>query len=160
MPAETADPSKCGICKGIAAIRAGAFADFVAELPSSYMILGDAQFYRGYCILFAKRHATEMYLMPPDEAHALFDEVRLAAEAIAAVTRPWKMNYECLGNTEAHVHWHLFPRYESDELRFGPVWVRPDAERKVALPAADRAALMAALRKEITARFPDARIPG
>jgi len=160
MPADTADPSKCGICKGIAAIKAGTFTDFVAELPSSYLILGDAQYYRGYCIMFAKRHVTEMYLMPADEARVMLDDMRLAAEAIAAVTKPWKMNYECLGNTEAHVHWHLFPRYENDELRFGPVWVRPDAERKVALPTADRAALMAALRKEIAARFPDVRTPG
>ena len=160
MPAETADPSKCGICRGIAAIKAGTFTGLVAELPSSYMILGDAQYYRGYCILFAKRHVTEMYLMPPDEARALFDEVRLAAQAIAAVTNPWKMNYECLGNTEAHVHWHLFPRYESDEIRFGPIWVRPEAERKIALTPDDRVALMAALRKEVASRFSDARIPG
>ena len=27
------------------------------------------------------------------------------AEAIAAVTNPWKINYECLGNVEPHVHW-------------------------------------------------------
>jgi diadenosine tetraphosphate (Ap4A) HIT family hydrolase len=160
MPAETADPSKCGICKGIAAIKAGTSNDFIAELPGSYVILGDAQYYRGYCILFARRHVTEMYLMRPDEARALFDEVRLVAEAIAAVTNPWKMNYECLGNTEAHVHWHLFPRYENDEMRLGPVWLRADTLRKIALPAADRAALMAALCKEIAARFPDARIAG
>ena len=160
MPAETADPSKCGICKAIGAIKAGTFTDLVAELPGSYMILGDAQYYRGYCILFAKRHVTEMYLMPADEARALFDEVRLAAEAIAAVTNPWKMNYECLGNTEAHVHWHLFPRYESDKIRFGPIWVRPEAERKIALPADDRAALMAGLRKEVAERIRDARIAG
>ena len=160
MPAETADPSKCGICKGIAAIKTGNSKDFIAELPSSYLILGDAQYYRGYCIMFAKRHVTEMYLMSAEEARLMSSDMRLAAEAIATVTRPWKMNYECLGNTEAHVHWHLFPRYENDEMRFGPVWLRAEAERKTALPADDRARLMAALRKEIAVRFPDARISG
>ncbi len=160
MPAETADPAKCGICAAIARIKAGTFDDFIAELPSSYLILGDAQFYRGYCIMFAKRHATEIFLMPTDEARALLDEMRLAAEAVAAATKPWKMNYECLGNTEAHVHWHLFPRYESDELRHGPVWLRPEAERKIALSPAERATLIAELRQQIAARFPDARIPG
>jgi len=159
MPAETADPSKCGICKGIAAIKTGNSKDFIAELPSSYLVLGDAQFYRGYCIMLAKRHVTEMYLMPAEEARVMSADLRLAAEAIAAVTNPWKMNYECLGNTEAHVHWHLFPRYENDEKRLAPVWVRPEAERKIALPAADRAELMAALRSEIAIRFPDALIP-
>ena len=99
--------SACGICAMIDRIKAGSFPDFVAELTGSYVILGDQQFYRGYCVLFAKLHATELYLMPADAARQLADEMRLTAEAIAAVVKPWKMNYECLGNSEPHVHWHL-----------------------------------------------------
>jgi len=153
------EQKKCGICGLIDRIKAGRFADSIAELGHCYVILGDAQFYRGYCVLFAKRHATELYLMPADEARALFDEMRLVAEAIAAVTKPWKMNYECLGNSEPHVHWHLFPRYESDELRFGPVWLRAEAERKTPLAETDRRDFIAALRVQLSSRFPDARFP-
>lgn len=149
----------CGICAAIDRIKAGEFRDLVAELNSCYVILGDAQYYRGYCILFAKIHATELYLMPADAARALFDEMRLTAEAIAAVVKPWKMNYECLGNSEPHVHWHLFPRYETDELRRGPIWLRPESERKVSLDESDRRALVASIQRELAARFPDARIP-
>lgn len=148
----------CGICALIERIRTNSFEDFVAELSDCYVILGDAQFYRGYCVVLAKTHATEIFLMPPAEAHRLFGELRLVAEAIASVTRPWKLNYECLGNAEPHVHWHIFPRYESDELRRGPIWIRPEAERKIALPKNDRIALITALREAIVARFPDARI--
>jgi diadenosine tetraphosphate (Ap4A) HIT family hydrolase len=150
----------CGICAGIKRIKEGKLPDFIAELPHSYAILGDSQFYRGYCILFAKTHATELYLMPRDEALALFDEVRSTAEAIAAVTHPHKLNYECLGNSEPHVHWHIFPRYENDALRLGPIWMRPEAERKRPLQEHDRRALMASLRAEIVKQIPDARIPG
>ena len=149
----------CGICAAIDRIKAGEFRDLVAELNSCYVILGDAQYYRGYCILFAKIHATELYLMPADVARALFDEMRLTAEAIAAVVKPWKMNYECLGNSEPHVHWHLFPRYETDELRRGPIWMRPESERKLSLDESDRRALVASIQRELAARFPDARIP-
>jgi diadenosine tetraphosphate (Ap4A) HIT family hydrolase len=153
--------SSCGICRAIERIRSGGLRDMVAELANSYVVLGDAQFYRGYCIVFAKRHATELYLMPAEEARALFDEMRLMAESIAAVVKPWKMNYECLGNTEPHVHWHLFPRFhsESDDLRRGPIWARPAAERMLALPDEDQRALIAALREQIRTRFPDARMP-
>jgi diadenosine tetraphosphate (Ap4A) HIT family hydrolase len=149
----------CGICGLIDRIRAGAFDGFVAELPTCYVMLGDAQFYRGYCLLLAKRHATEMFLLPIAEARALFDEMRLVAEAIAAVTNPWKINYECLGNLEPHVHWHLFPRYATDQLRHAPVWIRPEAERKVVLSDGDRREMIAALRNQISARLPGARIP-
>lgn len=158
MSAESAYP-KCGICTIITRIKAAAFDDLVAELPSSYLILGDSQFYRGYCVMLAKRHATELFLMPTEEARSLMDDMRLAAEAIASATRPWKMNYECLGNQEPHVHWHLLPRYETDDLRNGPIWMRPEAQRKAALTPEDRATLLAQLREQIGARFPGARIP-
>src|SRR5271154_1727429 len=127
--ASAANPG-CGICAMIDRIKAGSFRDFVAELESCYVILGDQQFYRGYCVLFAKLHATELYLMPADAARQLSDEMRLVAEAIAAVVKPWKMNYECLGNAEPHVHWHLLPRFENDEMRRGPIWLRAAAQRE------------------------------
>jgi diadenosine tetraphosphate (Ap4A) HIT family hydrolase len=140
-------------------VKAGAFRDFVAELSSCYVILGDQQFYRGYCVLLAKLHATELYLMPPDAARMLSDEMRLVAEAIATVVKPWKMNYECLGNGEPHVHWHLFPRYETDQMRGVPIWLRPESERKVTLDDNDRRALIGSIRSQLATRFPDARMP-
>ncbi len=155
----TSSKPACGICAMIDRIKAGAFPDFIAELKSCYVILGDQQFYRGYCVLFAKLHATELYLMPADDARLLFDEMRLVAEAIAAVVKPWKMNYECLGNSEPHVHWHLLPRYETDEMRHGPIWLRPESERKVTLDENDRRSLIGSIRHQLAIRFPDARIP-
>ena len=153
----SAEPA-CGICAAIDRIKAGGFPDFIVELKSCYVILGDQQFYRGYCVLFAKLHATELYLMPADAARLLFDEMRLVAEAIAAVVKPWKMNYECLGNSEPHVHWHLLPRYETDEMRHGPIWLRPESERKMTLEENDRRALIGSIRTQLVIRFPDARI--
>ncbi len=142
-------------------IKANAFRDFIGELKSCYVILGDQQFYCGYCVLLAKLHATELYLMPPESARLLSDEMRLVAESIAAVVKPWKMNYECLGNSEPHVHWHLLPRNESEaaELRRGPIWLRPESERKVPLDENDRRALIDSIRTQLALRFPDARIP-
>lgn len=148
--------SQCGICAIIDRVKAGLFRDFVAELPGCYVILGDRQFYRGYCVLLSKIHATELYLMSAADARVLFDEVRLVAEAIAAVVKPWKMNYECLGNSEPHVHWHLFPRYESDEFKRGPIWTRAEAEQKVELEENDRVELIGSLRSAIAARIPQA----
>src|SRR5579863_3955092 len=91
-------PESCNLCALIERIRAGKVPDLVAELPHGWLILGDQQKYRGYCILFAKTHARELYELPRAEANALMDEMVRAAEAIAAITHPWKMNYACLGN--------------------------------------------------------------
>ncbi|MGH7931818.1 MAG: HIT family protein, partial [Candidatus Binataceae bacterium] len=116
----------CGICALIERAASRNFADSVAELPHSWVILGDAQFYRGYCVMLAKRHATELHLMTPADAHALFEEVVALGHAIANVVKPIKLNYECLGNLEPHVHWHIFPRQAEDARRLEPVWVRPE----------------------------------
>jgi diadenosine tetraphosphate (Ap4A) HIT family hydrolase len=157
MPPADEAGRPCGICALIERVRAGSFPDFVAELPRSWMILGDAQFYRGYCVLFAKRHVTEPHLMPRGEAHELLDEMLAAGRAISAITRPLKLNYECLGNQEPHVHWHIFPRYTDDALRLQPVCLRPDAERKVLLEDMSRRELIAALRVELVRYAPAAR---
>lgn len=147
MPESSARP--CGICALIERCRAGSFPDLIVELAHSFVILGDAQFYRGYCVVLAKRHVNELHLMEPAEARALFDELVAVGGAIAAVTQPLKLNYECLGNIEPHVHWHIFPRYAADALRAAPVWARPEAERKAALEDAERSRLIQALESEV-----------
>lgn len=43
------------------------------------------------------------------------------AEAVYNAFIPDKLNYELLGNGDAHIHWHLFPRRKSDIVD-GPVW--------------------------------------
>ena len=148
---------ECGICGVIERIRTGALSDFVAELPHSFVILGAMQFYRGYCIVFAKLHATELHLMPPAEARALFDETVAVSAAIAAVVKPLKLNHDCLGNAEPHVHWHIFPRYASDPMRRLPIWKRNEAEVTIALDERDRRELIGALRTELGRLIPQAR---
>jgi diadenosine tetraphosphate (Ap4A) HIT family hydrolase len=148
----------CGICAIIDRIRAGTFADWVAEMPRSWLILGDAQFYRGYCLLLAKHHVTELHAMPRGEAHEVLDEVLAVGRTLAEVLKPLKLNYECLGNQEPHVHWHIFPRYLDDPMRLGPVWIRSEIERKVSLAESDRVDLIAAIRRELVRRLPAARV--
>jgi diadenosine tetraphosphate (Ap4A) HIT family hydrolase len=151
----------CGICAIIARIRAGSFEDLVAELPRSWMLLGDAQYYRGYCVLVAKRHVSELYLMPRGEVHELLDEILAASRSINQVVSPLKLNYECLGNQEPHVHWHIFPRSSRDPMRLQPVWVRAETERKVQLEDSERRSLIADLRAALQRYLPAARwIPG
>ena len=153
--------AKCGICAGIENIRAGKAPNFIAELDHSYVVLGDAQFYRGYCILLAKHHARELFQLPRDAGRGLFDEIRSVGEAIFNIVKPLKLNYECLGNLEPHVHWHILPRYQSEEekLRHAPIWERPATERSRPLEEHDQRALMASLRAEIVRLIPTARTP-
>ena len=51
----------------------------------------------------------------------------IVQEAVAKAFHAEKMNIELLGNGDAHVHWHLFPRKSGDMKDYGhngrgPVW--------------------------------------
>jgi diadenosine tetraphosphate (Ap4A) HIT family hydrolase len=156
MVPDLINPRPCGICALIDRATAR-FDDFIAELPRSWLILGDSQFYRGYTVLLAKRHINEIHLMPRGEAHELLDELLAVGKALGAVVHPHKLNYECLGNQEPHVHWHVFPRSAADPMRLAPVWLRPESERKLALADDDRHALIASLRIELARLIPAGR---
>lgn len=109
--------------------------EVVWEFRHSVALLGPWQYYHGYCILAARRHATELSQLPDDERRAYLDEMCLLAQTMERAFRPQKLNYELLGNQVGHLHWHLFPRYADDPERLRPVWLRLDgAERDETLP--------------------------
>ena len=62
---------------------------------------------------------------------------------------PARVNYACLGNLVTHVHWHVIPRHAGDPEPQHPIWVRPLAERRLALPEGERRELIARLRRAL-----------
>jgi diadenosine tetraphosphate (Ap4A) HIT family hydrolase len=128
----------CPFCPVVQALKqgetylpAGSGAPYrrIAELPASIAILGADQFYPGYSLVVAKTHATELYELPASECAQYLDDMVRVARAIARAFGPRKMNYELLGNTVGHLHWHLFPRFEGDPNPMRPVWEHPHEPR-------------------------------
>src|SRR5262245_1645700 len=120
------DPLKaavCPLCSKLAKLQELSDEDVVWQFPHSVALLGPWQYYHGYCILVARRHASELSQLPVDEGHAYFDEMCQLARAIEIAFQPRKMNYELLGNQVPHLHWHLFPRRADDPERLKPVWL-------------------------------------
>lgn len=119
----------------------------VADLPSAVAVLGHDQFYQGYTLVIARTHATELFHLPESESTQYFRDMLRVARAIATAFTPRKMNYELLGNTVAHLHWHLFPRHAGDPNPQRPVWERGHEPR--ILDEAACAATIAAIRKHL-----------
>ncbi len=113
----------CLICDRLTLWRKGENPYFIHEFEHSIFVIGDHQFHRGYSLILLKQHVREIHELPASIQTALFQEVMLAGQAIVATFQPWKMNYACYGNSEPHVHWHLFPRYESDPDHKRNPWV-------------------------------------
>jgi diadenosine tetraphosphate (Ap4A) HIT family hydrolase len=147
--------STCPFCPLVAALEttdtyrspSGEVSRRVALFPTSVAILGTDQYYRGYCIVMARRHATELYHLPDAESTAYVQEMLRVARAIDRAFAPRKMNYELLGNTVAHLHWHLFPRYEGDPNPSRPVW--ENAHDPLRLGEAHYTATIEAIRRQL-----------
>lgn len=125
-----AAPIDCPFCRKLAGHDTWPNEDIVWPFPHSIAVLGHWQFYHGYCVLISRRHASELSQLDELERRAVLDEMCTLAHAIELAFRPRKLNYELLGNQVPHLHWHLFPRYESDAEHLKPAWIALDrAER-------------------------------
>ena len=129
----------------------------VASFEHSYALLGQYQYYTGYCILVSRLHAGELHELPNDVRLGFLDEMHRLSRAIAAAFRPRKLNCELLGNQVAHPHWHIIPRYESDPEHLKPAWLAMDrterdpTEQTQLLGPSDRLAIAAKIRSELGA---------
>lgn len=113
----------CSICQRVSLWRGGRNPHFIHEFENSILVVGDHQFHKGYCLLLLKEHVRELHELDPAVFLALSGELLRAGRAIAEAFKPWKMNYSCYGNVDPHIHWHLFPRYESDPDHQNHPWL-------------------------------------
>lgn len=140
------------IAQRVAAARAGTDPQVVAHLPSGWVILGDAQVLRGYCLLLADPVVSSLNdLVGPARTRYLDDMVRLG-DAVLRVTGAKRINYEILGNLEPELHAHVFPRYadEPEDKRLLPVWFY-DWKRAEPFDEAKHGALRDELRRVLDA---------
>lgn len=120
----------CLICERIELIKQGKNPHFVKELETGYVVIGDGQYFKGYTLFLAKEHVTELHQMEYETKIKFLEEMSIVQEAVAKAFQAEKMNIELLGNGNAHVHWHLFPRKAGDMQGYGhngrgPVWWVP-----------------------------------
>lgn len=121
----------CFICDRIEMIKNGSNPYFVKELETGYVVIGDNQHFYGYTLFLYKNHSkTELFQLEISERNKFLEEMSIVAEAVSKAFGAEKMNYELLGNGEAHLHWHLFPRRKGDIENYGnngagPVWLYP-----------------------------------
>lgn len=112
----------CFICQRIQDIKNGTNPYLVAELKSGYVVMCDFQLFKGYTIFLSKTHVSELHLLSADQREFFLHEMAMVAEAVYKAFTPKKLNYELLGNTDNHIHWHLIPRYGTDPDPKMPIW--------------------------------------
>lgn len=134
----------------------------LAELAASYAVIGDVQFLPGYSLAITKVPGVDRLSdLPRAERLRYLADVDLLADAVEDVCQRLdpayrRLNVEILGNADAFLHCHIWPRYvwEPVEIRKRPVWdYDPSRWRDEATalgPAHDQ--LRQALTDEVRAR--------
>ncbi len=115
--------SDCQLCNRLALLKQKADPAVVHEFENSILVLGEHQFYQGYCVLILKQHFREIHELSPEIQTEFHQELMQATQAIAMAFQPWKINHASLGNVVEHVHWHIFPRYLSDPQHQAHPWI-------------------------------------
>ena len=113
----------CLICSRIQRIKESRNRYFVKELPSGYVVIGDHQYYHGYSLLLSKTHTNELHKLGSKKRLQYLKDMATVSEAVYEAFKPKKLNYELLGNTDEHLHWHIFPRYPKDPKPNVPIWI-------------------------------------
>ena len=113
----------------VAACANGTNPMVMVELTSGWAVIGDTQFVPGYSLLISRHTDAAMLSQLPREERLQFladlDLLALAVERACIAKDPAfrRVNIEILGNTDAYVHAHVFPRYEWEGPNAAlPVW--------------------------------------
>jgi diadenosine tetraphosphate (Ap4A) HIT family hydrolase len=112
------DGSTCEIC-----VR-GKPLGIVVERPTTWITSDRSAVTRGYLCIVARRHVLEPYELEGAERAAFWEDVLFAAERLARLVAPTKVNYEIHGNSLAHLHAHVYARYRGDRFVGGPIDTR------------------------------------
>ena len=107
--------ASCPIC------QRGEPLDVIARLPASWLTMNQRAPARGYVCVVSAVHAEELHDLPEAVAMQFLRDARKVSQALAQVTGAAKLNYEIHGNTIAHLHMHLYPRYPDDPFVGRPI---------------------------------------
>lgn len=117
----------------VASALAGQNPTVLSRLPGGFAVIGDVQFLPGYCVLITDRPGVDRLSdLSRVERSRFLESMDLLGEAVEQVCAARdaafrRVNLEILGNTDAFLHAHIWPRYdwEPAELVTQPVWLHP-----------------------------------
>ncbi len=104
----------CPLCRDVRAAIEGTHERLISVNQHSIYLVGEHQFFSGYCMVVARDHVREMHDLSGEVQQAIFGDVMRLGRSVAEAYRPLKINYASLGNVVEHLHWHVIPRYADE----------------------------------------------
>jgi diadenosine tetraphosphate (Ap4A) HIT family hydrolase len=98
----------------------------------------------GYVCVVSRVHVREAFELADDNRAGFWRDLHAVAVALDRALRPKKLNYEIHGNTNEHLHVHVYPRIAGDPFEGRPIDPREMVPRSESDIARLRDALAAA----------------
>ena len=86
------------------------------------IVLINDQNYRGYCRVDLINHVKEMADLDEETRNEFMGVIFQTEKIIKEYLQPDKINLASLGNITPHLHWHIIPRYFSDNHFPDSIW--------------------------------------
>ena len=120
----------------VKAAREGTNKYVICKMSSGWAVLGDQQFISGYSLLLSDPVVTDLNELSGENRSQFLGDMALLGDALLETTGAFRINYEILGNDEAALHAHIFPRYmnEPEQSRKYPVWMAYTKEERNSRP--------------------------
>lgn len=119
----------------------------ICELDVTKLYLFKEQSHKGRVIVASKLHVSEITALTDDERNRFFADVNRVANALHKAFAPTKVNYGAYGDTGHHLHFHLVPKYSSDEFEWGGVFAMNP--KRTFLTDAEYAEIITAIKKAL-----------
>lgn len=112
------------IHRAVEAAQHGENSCVITRVASGWVVLGDPQVLRGYCLLLPDPVVPDLNALHEPARTDFLRDMTALGDALLTVTGCRRINYEILGNLEPALHAHVVPRYadEPPELRTKPIW--------------------------------------
>jgi diadenosine tetraphosphate (Ap4A) HIT family hydrolase len=103
---------------------AGLYPPAVAKLASGWVVMGERQVLRGYCLLLPDPVVPHLNALETQARNHFLADMSLVGDALLAVTAALRINYAIFGNVEPALHAHIFPRRadEPENMRSAQPW--------------------------------------
>ena len=139
------------IHRQVEAARRGVLKAAVVRLTSGWVVLGDKQVLKGYCLLLPDPVVPHLNALTGSARMQFLGDMARVGDAVLKVTGAVRINYEMLGNLEPALHAHIVPRYRDEvaELITRPFWFY-DWDKAPAFEAQRDGELIQRLAEELT----------
>jgi diadenosine tetraphosphate (Ap4A) HIT family hydrolase len=98
------------IHRRVAALREGGDATCIARLRSGWVVLGDPQVIRGYCLLLPDPVVPQLNSLAGAARTQFLADMAQVGDVLSAALGATRINYAIYGNVEPALHAHIFPR--------------------------------------------------